>query len=336
MCVVGIVWPAFGQSTARTADRSPVSDLTGEVSRIKERSRDNSATSESIDSTDQRLMDAERALLQSLSARSVSNTVATSPNVPAKAKIDEEPKAQIKPDSIKTPAVEKPTKSTESAEPVAAVVSAAATTRDTVISPEVTNLKSANVGLKRDLESARARIDSLERELSRVRSQLALSETEITRLSARLDAKARASLGKYNLNLVSSAPAPRQPIAQRPAPMPQQSAPITEIHPPTDRAELHVATVIVDKADLRLGPGKNHSALMAVPRGSRLVVEAREGDWYRVFAPNGERAWVFARAVVFGDGAATLNDGSSVQVKGFNAGVEDEAFRKVQKIVAGQ
>jgi hypothetical protein len=61
------------------------------------------------------------------------------------------------------------------------------------------------------------------------------------------------------------------------------------------------------------------------------MVEARQGEWYRVFAPNGDRAWIAASLVTFGDGASTLNDGSSVRVKGFTANAEEEAFRRVHR-----
>jgi SH3-like domain-containing protein len=89
---------------------------------------------------------------------------------------------------------------------------------------------------------------------------------------------------------------------------------------------MEVATISVEKADLRLGPGKNNSALMTLPRGSRLAVEARSGEWYRVFAPNGQRAWIHSSLVRFGDGSASLNDGSSVTVRGFDPSVGEGAF----------
>ena len=88
---------------------------------------------------------------------------------------------------------------------------------------------------------------------------------------------------------------------------------------PDAPADMQVAIISLDKADLRLGPGKNHSPLMSLRKGSRLAIEARQGEWYRVFAPNGQRAWIHASAVRFGEGAASLNDGSSVRMKGFDA-----------------
>jgi len=59
----------------------------------------------------------------------------------------------------------------------------------------------------------------------------------------------------------------------------------------TQKPEVKIATITVDKANLRSGPSKVHSPLMTISKGSRLVIETRIGDWYRVIAPNGSRAW---------------------------------------------
>jgi hypothetical protein len=40
--------------------------------------------------------------------------------------------------------------------------------------------------------------------------------------------------------------------------------------------------------------------------------------------------------VLFGDGASLLNDGTAARVKGFNPNDEEEAFRRVQRMAAGQ
>ena len=55
--------------------------------------------------------------------------------------------------------------------------------------------------------------------------------------------------------------------------------------------ELPVATITADKAYLRSGPGKEHSPVMAMSRGTRLVVERQEGNWYQVTGPTGQRLW---------------------------------------------
>jgi SH3-like domain-containing protein len=66
------------------------------------------------------------------------------------------------------------------------------------------------------------------------------------------------------------------------------------------------------------------------------MVEVRQGEWYRVYAPNGQRAWIHSSLVRFGEGSASLNDGSSVRIKGFNADAEQEQFRKLGSITAGE
>ncbi|MCX6115687.1 MAG: SH3 domain-containing protein [Proteobacteria bacterium] len=195
-----------------------------------------------------------------------------------------------------------------------------------------TDLQSQNEALRRALKAQNDRITLLEQELQESRNEHSLAEVEARRLSTMVDAKTRASLGKYNVPMPATY---SQPVieTQKVAPLPH-NIPV-DVKPPSPNAELQIATISVDKADLRLGPGKNNSALMSLRRGSRLAVEARQGEWYRVFAPNGQRAWVHASLVTFGEGASSLNDGSSVRVKGFTTNVEEEAFRRLQKMNAG-
>lgn len=199
------------------------------------------------------------------------------------------------------------------------------------LTEKVRLLEGSKTSVESELKAARERIVVLERQLDESRSQLAIAETEVNRLSGILDSKTRASLGKYNLPVPAAAVKPVM-AQQVPRAAPARAAQrVVDVRPPSADADLQVATIAVDKADLRLGPGKNHSALMSLRRGSRLMVEARQGEWYRVFAPNGDRAWIAASLVSFGDGASNLNDGSSVRVKGFTANAEEEAFRRVHR-----
>lgn len=62
---------------------------------------------------------------------------------------------------------------------------------------------------------------------------------------------------------------------------------------------LKVASVSANKVYLRTGPGIEHSPLMAVKNGSRLIVEEDAGEWLRVIAPSGERAWVKGELVAY-------------------------------------
>lgn len=57
-------------------------------------------------------------------------------------------------------------------------------------------------------------------------------------------------------------------------------------------ADVAVVEVVGDKVSLRVGPGTNNSSLMDVQKGARLTVEAREGEWLRVNAPTGGRAYI--------------------------------------------
>lgn len=266
------------------------------------------------------LVDAERAMLRALSTQSVPAPAAPA----AKKSAEPPPKVQKNPSPPKAAAAMNSEDSKSKVSPPA----------NDVVAPKVASGDVAPTGPSKELQAALARISILEQQLDESRSQLAIAETEVSRLSGLVDSRARAGMNKYQL------PVP----AQRSAPLPQRRTALVQSQggTPADNSParveeaLHVATVMVEKAELRLGPGKNHSALMTVRQGSRLMIEARQGEWYRVFAPNGERAWIQAGLVSFGDGAASLNDGSSVRVKGFTAAAEEEAFRKLQRMSAGQ
>lgn len=66
---------------------------------------------------------------------------------------------------------------------------------------------------------------------------------------------------------------------------------------PSDRDTGIVVEVVVNKANLRIAPGTEASSVMAVSRGTKLLVDTEEAQWLRVFAPNGQSLWV-ARDVV--------------------------------------
>lgn len=170
--------------------------------------------------------------------------------------------------------------------------------------------------LQGQLSASESRVRDLERQLSDSKSALAAAELEITRLSTIVQNNSRTRL---NLPLNEAPKLTSSPVVPGAAP--------STVKPPLPTAEksadavsdMQVATVSVEKADLRLGPGKNNSALMTLRKGSRLAVEARQGEWYRVFAPNGQRAWIHSSLVRFGEGAASMNDGSSIRMRGFDA-----------------
>ncbi len=122
-----------------------------------------------------------------------------------------------------------------------------------------------------DKDKALARIPELERELIDARNQLLLKETELARLSG---------AGKVDRALVSPpARKPADSVGIRPA------------------ADVLIVEIIPRKVNLRVGPGQEHSPLMQLRQGSRLTVENRQGDWYRVMTPEGKRAYIRADVV---------------------------------------
>lgn len=171
--------------------------------------------------------------------------------------------------------------------------------------------------LQEKIVAGELRIRELERQLREAKSQLAAAEIEITRLSSIAQNNARARLNIPANEGAVSIQSNTTTSAVRAAPV--RSAPPVAEKVSDHVADLQVATISVEKADLRLGPGKNHSALMTLRQGSRLVIEARQGEWYRVFAPNGQRAWIHSSLVRFGAGSENLNDASTVRARGFDA-----------------
>lgn len=61
---------------------------------------------------------------------------------------------------------------------------------------------------------------------------------------------------------------------------------------PASQNDYVTIEVTAAKAVLRAGPGEEHSPVMEIQQGSRLMVETREGDWYRVITPKGQRAFL--------------------------------------------
>jgi Bacterial SH3 domain len=188
------------------------------------------------------------------------------------------------------------------------------------------------VSLRRQLSETKKRNAELERQLEDAKGQLTMAETELGRMQTLLDSNSRARLGLGG--------APRTTTLQTGEARTQVSQEVRarQEPAPSTGGDMQIATVLADKADLRVGPGKNNSALMTVSRGSRLAVEARQGEWLRVFAPNGQRAWVHASVVTFGRAAVSADSPSSVstnQVRGFSSSLEDEAFQRIQSMTAG-
>lgn len=281
--------------------------------------------------------EAERALLEGLSVGERAPVQQVSAMQPAKTQAIVEKIDLVSP----SPKTQREVASAPVAKP-----SAPATTVATkVLSNEkkTTPQAGAVTVLQNKLTSSEVRIRELEQQLSEAKSQLSAAEVEINRLSGIISGGSRARLATRGAD-ASARLAPSAALGETSRTTDRgslqavsESRPVvSDVAPPPPSQNLQVATVAVDKAELRLGPGKNHSALMTIPRGSRLAVEVRQGEWYRVFAPSGERAWIQSGLVRFGEGAASLNDGSSVKVRGYDSSVEQQAFRRASALTSGK
>ncbi len=62
-------------------------------------------------------------------------------------------------------------------------------------------------------------------------------------------------------------------------------------------SDVTIVEVLGDKVALRSGPSPEDSEIMSVGKASKLTVEERIGDWFRVIAPNSMRAFIRADMV---------------------------------------
>ncbi|MEY4667616.1 MAG: Bacterial domain [Pseudomonadota bacterium] len=285
-------------------------------------------------SEDAALVAAERALLEGLSAKGQSAFEPESTGASAQ-------EAQLKPATYQAPIIKQEQVNGAVNRPVVEEVVAKGVAQqsrperhESVPAPAAPAVApNPNPALKRELEASQRRVTELEHQLEEVRGQLTMAETELSRLATISEARNRASLGRPALPSTGRAPA--APAVAPVAVAAKTRIEVPHIEPtPASSADLTIATVEVEKAELRLGPGKNHSPLMTVAKGSRLAVEARQGEWLRVFAPNGQRAWVQSRLVTFGSQASSRPTSTAVRIHGYSSSLEDEAFRRVQSLTA--
>ncbi|MCB0338039.1 MAG: hypothetical protein KDD53_00475, partial [Bdellovibrionales bacterium] len=86
----------------------------------------------------------------------------------------------------------------------------------------------------------------------------------------------------------------------------QERARIAMYKPPSREpnyvGENEIAVVAVESAGGYTGFHDYDNEILSFPRGTRLIVEDRQGEWYRVRATSGARAWVRANEVLFGSG----------------------------------
>lgn len=191
--------------------------------------------------------------------------------------------------------------------------------------------------LKTDLKSKDSKLKEILDKMQKMQARLHLAEVENQRLSKMLDNSNQQVLKEYSdttvSNKTSNMVSPQ--LASQGASINRESyhAAVRPLQPSSSK-EMMVATVVVEKANLRTGPGKNNSPMMSVSKGTRLAIETRLGEWYRVITPTGTRAWVSSDVVAFGN-KINSKPNRVVKVRGYDNeafSLEDEARALINKM----
>lgn len=191
----------------------------------------------------------------------------------------------------------------------------------------ISGLKETNESLAHKVQSADQRYAELKQRYDETQNRLMVAETEIERLSSMLDARNKSNLSRLLGDREKKIAESALPIAAK-ASLASRAVDVTA--GPTDSpSDVSIATVIADKVNLRTGPGKDNSPLMAVSKGTRLVVETRSGSWLRVVAPTGTRAWISSDVVDFGPGGTTSGGERTVRIRGYDDSVETLAKQHI-------
>lgn len=151
------------------------------------------------------------------------------------------------------------------------------------------------------LASAERRIAQLTDELKEARMKLMFAETEVERLASIIEARNLNTAQRYTGEKPRQEPAVERTNYDDPPSLVRRPAPVQVAPSVQADGEMPLATVVVDKIYLRTGPGKSNSPLMAVNKGTKLLIETRQGEWYRVITPAGARAWIASNAIAFGE-----------------------------------
>ncbi len=189
---------------------------------------------------------------------------------------------------------------------------------------ELASLRKSNIELQTKFKNQAARSASLQKELEEARDRLMMAESEVERFSGVMKTRNSEALHAMGATVTPAV------TTKKEIPVAQQQVSVPTIQPvkrePRVAEDVLVGTVVADKANLRTGPGKDNSPFMTVPKGARLIVETRNGEWYRVITPTGTRAWVAAEVLAFG-ATGQASPTRTVRIKGYNAGFEDETFK---------
>jgi hypothetical protein len=201
-----------------------------------------------------------------------------------------------------------------------AKISSKKTTTAKKMNASLKKLQASKTKISTKITKASSRVQELLRQLEETQNRLMIAETEVERLSKIIEARNIQNLSAHKMKRVAQG-------GNRHMLKPVK---VVERYGDKDITEdMNIATVVVAKANLRTGPGLNNSPLMTVSKGTRLAVETRRGEWYRVIAPSGTRAWVSGDVVRFGKDNRS-EPSRTVNVKGYDADLEGNAIKLIR------
>jgi uncharacterized protein YraI len=184
------------------------------------------------------------------------------------------------------------------------------------------SLRSQHAAMDDRLKKADNREKELIRQLEEAKNRLFIAEIEVERLSNVLNQRNKESLAGFSTSPQQQPAANARASVSRTAQA--QNPRVSAVN------DMPIATVTVDNANLRTGPGLNNSPLMTVSRNTRLTVETRQGDWYRVISPTGARAWIASAVVSFGP-SPSESPTDTVRIRGYDTSIEDKAFEHIAR-----
>jgi chromosome segregation ATPase len=172
------------------------------------------------------------------------------------------------------------------------------------------------------------RVPTLEKQIIELKNKLILNNTE----SELLGETAKST----NIENRKSYYAPSAKTNTAPVTQPVVEKKTNTIPTASVKSDVQLLEVISDKANLRVSAGLNNSVLMELKRGARLVAENKAGNWYRVVAPNGQRAFISSDVVRLVDSADTgidIPEETKVESNGADSFDDEiEAFQKLKEI----
>ena len=175
---------------------------------------------------------------------------------------------------------------------------------------KIPNSDKLSVELKKRVAELQTRLNDKSKELEETRNRLVIAETQVERLSGILEKINNQKLAGYMGSGSTAKAAVSAPAKQVNAPL------VNQVSNTKSSEESLVGIVTTQKAFLRSGPSKDDSPIMSVSKGTRLVVETRNNDWYRVITPTGGRAWISTQMIGFGAGAEPGSD-SALRIGGY-------------------